>query len=272
MINEKQKIYYAMLKYANLGIMKRILTVLSILVLGLFIIEGCVSSSNQPASRQEDQVSTEQQQNITGTAPTNQLPAEKDFPFDRVLAEVSIISKTNKQWYISINKIREYSRYEKATYPTLKIDDKINIFVAALFEPNNPQMGEGKPVPTVGKKYLAQLDMCYSKESLYGCEPGKDWLAFLSSLEPTVSAKLKIINPLNGSRIAAGQTITIKVEAADSLSRKLLLVTPWVVETLIAPMYEIKLVVPLGTVGPQTILAIGGDRENKDEITIIVVS
>jgi len=113
--------------------------------------------------------------------------------------------------------------------------------------------------------------MCYGKESLYGCEPGKEWSAFLSSLEPSVSAKLKIISPADGSQISTGQTITIKVEAADPLSREVLLVIPWAVENLSAPAYEVKLVIPTGIAGPQKILAIGGDRESKDEITITVV-
>lgn len=215
--------------------------------------------------------STQMPQSITPPAIDIKPSSGENLPFDRVSAEVTVLSKIDKKWTLNIDKIRKYARYPKATYPTLKMGDTISVFLIALVEPNNPQMGESNLTPTIGKKYLAQLDMCYSKESFYGCEPGRDWLAYLSSLESTVSAKLKIISPLDGSHASVGQTITIKVETDDPLSRKVLLVTPWAVETLSAPAYEVKLIIPTGIVGPQKILAIGGDRENKDEITITVV-
>ena len=59
--------------------MKKVLVILFILLIGLFVIEGCASSSNQSGNQQQNQQNPEQQQSpqkTTGNVP--QPPALPD--------------------------------------------------------------------------------------------------------------------------------------------------------------------------------------------------
>ena len=59
-------------KLLHSGIMKKIIVILFILLIGLFVIEGCASSSSQSGSQQQNQANPEQQQNSqksTGNVP-----------------------------------------------------------------------------------------------------------------------------------------------------------------------------------------------------------
>ena len=95
--------------------------------------------------------STEIPKSITPPAIDTKPSSGGNLPFDRVSAEVTVLSKIDKKWHINIDKIRKYTRYPKATYPTLKVGDTIPVFLVGLFEPNNPQMGKGELTPTIGK-------------------------------------------------------------------------------------------------------------------------
>ncbi|MEK6984090.1 MAG: hypothetical protein AABX33_05945 [Nanoarchaeota archaeon] len=58
--------------------MKKIIVISLILLIGLFVIEGCASSSNQSGSQQQNQVNPEQQQNSQKS--TGSVPQPPKFP------------------------------------------------------------------------------------------------------------------------------------------------------------------------------------------------
>lgn len=60
--------------------MKKIIAILFILLIGLFVIEGCASSNNQSVNQQQNQKNPEQQQSSQKT--TGNVPQPPALPSD----------------------------------------------------------------------------------------------------------------------------------------------------------------------------------------------
>jgi len=98
-------------------------------------------------------------------------PPKISGPLDTALAEITVLSVNDKIANIRVEKIIDYVRYPKATYPALKIDDKINIKITFVAPQSSggtkSEAGRtGEPyseielLPEVGKKYLVSMSLC----------------------------------------------------------------------------------------------------------------
>ncbi|MFA5432226.1 MAG: hypothetical protein WC319_05065 [Candidatus Paceibacterota bacterium] len=114
-------------------------------------------------------------------------------PSDQALAEITVLSQTGNDLKISIDKIRDYIRYPKATNPQLKAGNTISIsfndwldtykddgkvcpvgYTRSLITEktvpaNQVQPQRVSPVIIVGEKYLAKLRGCFQEGEGFTC-------------------------------------------------------------------------------------------------------
>jgi len=88
--------------------------------------------------------------------PTNTSPGG---PLDTGWAEVKIISLNGEVAYLEVGKIRNYSRYPKATYSELKQGDKLDVRIFDFAPATSTEKRDGL-AQKVGGKYLAHMSYC----------------------------------------------------------------------------------------------------------------
>ncbi|MFH1127242.1 MAG: hypothetical protein V1718_04000 [archaeon] len=102
--------------------------------------------------------------------------ASTDGPLDTALAEITILSVDGDTSKMRIEKIIDYVRYPGATYHELESGEELTIMVYYLAEETSGT------TPKEGKKYLAQLSICYN-DYIGGLGCGYDgWSGALYSL------------------------------------------------------------------------------------------
>ena len=181
-----------------------------IVIVVLIVIIFITACAKKDESTQEDiykqkKISTVENKQITNIGvPSKASPSA----LDSALAEITFISEQDERWKIRIDKIRDYIRYPRATYPQLKEGDEVNIFVLDFidtYQNTGPTCPEGyvkapkpgqassnesppstRPIPKIiaGDKYVAQLHACFTSTGL-GCER-EGWSAYLYNSNPLI--------------------------------------------------------------------------------------
>ena len=141
-----------------------IILVIIIVLAGAVVYFALVKKSAPVSPYQINQPAT--QTNL----PTNTSPGG---PLDTGWAEVKIISLNGEIAYLEVGKIRNYSRYPKATYPELKQGDKLDVRIFDFAPATSTEKRDGlaqregeltTPAPSqkpkVGGKYLAYMSYC----------------------------------------------------------------------------------------------------------------
>lgn len=138
-------------------------------------------------------------------------PGDPAAPVDQVLAEITILSQTEDEWKIRVDKTRDYIRYPRATNPQLKAGDTISarfngwentvqyidkMCPDGYLKSPKPEQGEletqpapipPQPIITVGKQYLATLYGCFAEIGGLACPNQKSgWSGRLYNPYPTV--------------------------------------------------------------------------------------
>ena len=206
---------------------------LIIAILAIFIVACTKEAKLIPISRQKETPKVENKQITNIGIPSKASPSA----LDSALAEITFLSEQNGQWKIRVDKIRDYIRYPRATYPQLKGGDEINIFILDLIDTyqntistcpegyvksvkspkpgkasSNESLPSTRPIPKIiaGDKYIAQLHACFTNTGL-GCER-EGWSAYLYNPNPTVLEYECVIPSSNTSPLVEPQTILPSVE------------------------------------------------------------
>ncbi|MCK5603356.1 Ig-like domain-containing protein [Candidatus Pacearchaeota archaeon] len=87
---------------------------------------------------------------------------------------------------------------------------------------------------------------------------------------------IKIVEPQDGSKVLAGETISVVVEPVEGfLLEEVMIVTPFIVETMSSAPFSTELTIPTKEIGPISIYVVGKkslEQFAEDEITIEIQS